>query len=122
MTVINTNISASISQNALRLHSGLIEAAMQRLSTGKRVNSGADDVSEVAMIAGMKSSVRADTQSVKNANDAISMLQTFSGAGRYILEITQRLGELYLAASTDTLSQNDREALNTEAFQLLVVT
>lgn len=119
MTAINTNLSATRSQNALRFNARAMETSMQRLSTGKRINSGSDDSSGVAMVARMKSSAAADSQSVRNANDAISMLHTFSTAGRNILEIAGRLGELWIQAETDTYSQRDREALNTEAFQLL---
>ena len=119
MTSINTNISAIVSQNALRLQSRTMEATMNRLSTGKRVNSGTEDPAALGMISRMESNARVNTQGIKNANDAISMLQTLINAGEQIARIVGRLGELYLAAENDTISQNDEETMNAEGFSLL---
>ena len=119
MTTINTNISATRAQNALRFQSSLMEASMQKLASGKQVDSGKGDSAGIGMVARMQSSALANSQGVSNANDAISMLQTMLSAGENIARIVGRMGELYVAAATDTLNQSDRESLNAEGFSLL---
>jgi flagellin len=119
MTTITTNISATRAQNALRSQSNLMKASMQKLASGKQVDSGKGDSAGIGMVARMQSSARVNSQSVRNANDAISMLQTMSSAGENIARIVGRMGELFIAAETDTLTQADRESLNVEGFSLL---
>ena len=119
MTTINTNISATRAQNALRFQSNLMEASMLNLASGKQVGSGKGDSAGIGMVARMESSARANSQGLSNANDAISMLQTMLSAGENIARIVGKMGLLYITAATETLNQADRESLNAEGFHLL---
>ena len=74
MTVLNTNIPSMIAQNAMLMNSRAMNQSMERLSTGKRINSGADDPAGLAVATRLEAAARADRQGVRNANDAISML------------------------------------------------
>jgi len=95
-----------------------MSTAMERLSTGKRINSAADDAAGLAISARMASQVKGLEQAARNANDGISMVQTIEGAGREILNVLTRMKELAVQASTGTLSTTDRTALNTEFGEL----
>jgi flagellin len=118
MTVINSNIPSTIANNALRLNQRAMSQAMERLSTGKRINSGADDPAGLGVAARLEAASRADRMGIRNANDAIVMLQTFSSAGQTIRDVVLRMKELAMQAATDTLTWNDREALDQEYNQL----
>lgn len=118
MTTVNTNVSALIANNALRINSRNMAQAMERLSTGKRINSGADDPAGIAVAARLEAAARADRVGVRNANDAISLLQTWSSAGANILSGIMRMKELAVQGATDTLQGPDRLALDDEYFQL----
>ena len=118
MSTINTNISALVANNALRINSRNMAQAMERLSTGKRINSGADDPAGIAVSARLEAASRADRVGIRNANDAISMLQTWSSAGQNVLNAVIRMKELSVQASTDTLRTADRYALNNEFREL----
>jgi hypothetical protein len=80
MTVINTNVKSLISQNALNKNNRALSAAMEQLSTGKRINSAKDDAAGLAISSRMTSQIRGLDQAVRNGNDGISMLQTAEGA------------------------------------------
>jgi len=95
-----------------------MSTAMERLSTGKRINSAGDDAAGLAISARMASQVKGLEQAARNANDGISMVQTIEGAGREILNVLTRMKELAVQASTGTLSTTDRTALNTEFGEL----
>ena len=118
MTILNTNISSIVAQNAVAKNSKAMAVTMERLATGKRVNSGADDPAGLAIAARMESVSRSSLQGVRNANDAISMLATISGAGQHIVDIFIRMKELAVQSSTDTLSARDRVTLDNEYHQL----
>ena len=118
MTVINTNVSATLASNAIARNERAMSTAMERLSTGKRINSAADDAAGLAISARMASQVKGLEQAARNANDGISMVQTIEGAGREILNVLTRMKELAVQASTGTLSTTDRTALNTEFGEL----
>ena len=88
MTVINTNVSATLASNAIARNERAMSTAMERLSTGKRINSASDDAAGLAIcFARMASQVKGLEQAARNANDAISMVQTVEGAGKEILNI-----------------------------------
>jgi len=91
---------------------------MERLSTGKRINSAADDAAGLAIASRMSSQVNSLEQAARNANDAISMLQTVEGAGKEIVNILTRMKELATQAATGTLSTSDKTALNQEFSEL----
>ena len=118
MTAINTNIPSAIAHNAMRLNTRSMDQAMERLSTGKRINSGADDPAGVSIAARLEAASRADRQGVRNANDAIAMLQTYAAAGENILSMVIRMKELATQSATDTLAVDDRIALDSEYNQL----
>ena len=118
MTVINTNVSATLASNALARNERAMSTAMERLSTGKRINSAGDDAAGLAISARMGSQVKGLEQAARNAADGISMVQTIEGAGKEILNILTRMKELATQSATGTLSATDRTALDTEFDQL----
>lgn len=114
MTSINsTNNSAIINASLER-----IQTSNERLSSGLRINSAADDAAGLAISTGFSTRVDAFDQSARNANDGISLAQTADGNLSSITENFQRLRELTLQAANGTLNDSDRQALNTEAKQL----
>ena len=118
MTVINTNISSLVAQNAITRNNKALAVSMERLSTGKRINSGADDPAGIVISARMEGVSRASLQGVRNANDAISMLATIADAGKHITDIFIRMKELAVQSGTSTLSARDRVTLDSEYFEL----
>jgi len=118
VTVINTNVSATLASNALARNERAMSTAMERLSTGKRINSAGDDAAGLAISARMASQVKGLEQAARNAADGISMVQTVEGAGKEIVNILARMKELAVQASSGTLSTTDRTALDTEYSQL----
>ena len=114
MTVINTNVAASITANALTKNERAMSQAMERLSTGQRINSAGDDAAGLAISSRMTSQVNGLNMAVRNANDAISMVQTEDGAMIEVTSMLQRMRELAVQAISGTLSSTDRTALDTE--------
>jgi flagellin len=119
MAVVNTNISASIAQAALIRNDRDLSSAMEKLSTGRKINSAADNASGLAISSRMTSQIRGLDQAVRNANDGISMVQTAEGALDEINTMLQRIRELAVQSGTGTTASADRSSLNTE-FQALV--
>jgi flagellin len=118
MTVINTNMNSLISQNALTRNNRSLSTSMEQLSTGKRINSAADDAAGLAITNKMTSQIRGLNQAVRNANDGISLLQTAEGATTEITNMLQRIRELAVQAANDTYTAGDRSALNAEVKEL----
>ncbi len=118
MSVINTNVKSLIAQNSLTTNNRKLSDAMQSLSTGKRINSAKDDAAGLAISEKMNSQVRGLNQAVRNANDAISMVQTAEGAMVEVTNMLQRMRELSVQSSNDTNTTDDRSYMNTE-FQSL---
>lgn len=118
MTVINTNINSLISQNALTRNNRALSSSMEQLSTGKRINSAADDAAGLAISNKMTAQIRGLNQAVRNANDGISLLQTAEGATTEITNMLQRMRELAVQAANDTYTAGDRSALNAEVAEL----
>ena len=114
MTVINTNIAAHITSNAMKSNARNMETAMERLSTGTRVNSASDDAAGLAIGSKMTSQINGLTQASRNANDAISLLQTADGAAIEIGDMLQRMRELAVQAANGTNDTNDIANLNKE--------
>ena len=114
MTVINTNTSAVIAANSLAKNERAMNEAMERLSTGKRINNAGDDAAGLAISSRMTSQIEGLEQAARNANDAISMIQTADGALVEITSILQRMREITVQASSATNSTADISALNTE--------
>ena len=114
MTVINTNVSSLIAQNAMAVNARSQTIAMQQLSTGQRINGAKDDAAGLAIAAKMTSQIKGLDQAVRNSNDAISLLQTADGAMIEVTNMMQRMRELAVQSSNDTNSSGDRTALQTE--------
>jgi flagellin len=114
MSVINTNVKSLIAQNALTINNRSLTKAMEQLSTGKRINSAADDAAGLAISSKMTSQIRGLNQAVRNANDGISLIQTAEGATQEVTNMLQRMRELAVQAANDTYSDTDRSALQLE--------
>lgn len=119
MTVINTNVSALRAQNNSRVANNMQSQAMERLSSGKRINSAKDDAAGLAIATRMEASTRGLTQAIRNANDGISLAQTADSAAGSIADILVRMRELAMQASTGTLGDDDREAIQVEVEALI---
>jgi flagellin len=114
MTVINTNTAATIAANALTKNERAMSTAMERLSTGQRINSASDDAAGLAISSKMTSQVNGLNQAVRNANDAISMIQTEDGAMVEVTNMLQRMRTLAVQAASGTNTSTDRTALDLE--------
>lgn len=119
MSVINTNVSALYSQNAMKTNTRAMNTAMEQLSTGTRVNSAKDDAAGLAIGQSMTSQIRGLNQAVRNANDGINMLQTAEGALVEQSNMLQRMRELAVQASNGTYSSAQRGYLDTEFSALI---
>ena len=119
MTVINTNVSALRAQNNSRVASQAQSQAMERLSSGKRINAAKDDAAGLAIATRMDANARGMTQAIRNANDGISLAQTADTAAGSISDILVRMRELALQASTGTNGTTDRGAIQTEVAALI---
>ena len=117
-TVINTNISSIIAQNNLAKTSDALQANIERLSYGLRVNKAADDASGFAIANRIDSQIRGMAVATRNANDAISFSQTTSGALAQISSNLQRMRELAVQAANGSNSSSDTAQLNLEFNQL----
>ena len=129
MTVINTNISATLTANALIKNERAMGQTMERLSTGLRINSAADDAAGLAISSKMTSQINGLNQAARNSNDAISMLQTADGAAIEITNMLQRMRELAVQSANGTYENADRanadyeyEALKNEITRIASVT
>ena len=118
MAVINTNIGAIKASNASNNASKMLGTAMERLSTGKRINSAKDDAAGLAIATSMTAQARGMGQGIRNANDGISMAQTAEGALGEVSNMLQRVRELTVQASSDTYSADDRTKMQAEVTQL----
>jgi flagellin len=119
MSVINTNVSALYSQNALKTNTRSMNTAMEQLSTGTRINSAKDDAAGLAISQNMTSVIRGLNMAVRNLNDGVNMIQTADGAMIEQTNMLQRMRELAVQASNGTNSSSQVGYLNTE-FQALV--
>jgi flagellin len=118
MTVINTNVKSLIAQDSLIANNKKLATAMERLSTGKRINSAADDAAGLAISSRMDSQIRGLNMAVRNANDGISLMQTAEGALEESTSILQRMRELAVQGANSTYSNADRAQLQMEVEQL----
>ena len=118
MSVINTNVSALYSQNAMKVNARSMSTAMEQLSTGTRINSAKDDAAGLAIGQSMTSQIRGLNQAVRNANDGINMMQSAEGAMVEQSNMLQRMRELSVQSANGTLSNTQRGYLDDE-FQAL---
>ena len=118
MTVIGTNISALRASNANTSASMSLQQSMERLSTGKRINSASDDAAGLAISNSMTSQINGMNQGIRNANDGIAMAQTADGALDEVTNMLQRIRELAVQSASGTYSSDDRDNMQTEVEQL----
>jgi flagellin len=118
MTVINTNVKALYTQSALKISGRENSVAMEQLSTGKRINGAKDDAAGLAISSRMTQQIKSMNQAIRNAGDAISMIQTAEGATNGITDMLQRMSEISIQAANATYSDDQRGFLNTEFQQL----
>ena len=114
MVAINTNVSATYSQNAMKTNARAMSTAMEQLSTGTRVNSAKDDAAGLAIGQNMTSQIRGLNQAVRNLNDGINMMQTAEGAMIEQSNMLQRMRELAVQANNGTYSDTQRSYLSLE--------
>ena len=114
MAVVNTNIGASVAQQALVRNERSMSAAMEQLSTGKKINSAADDAAGLAISSRMTAQIRGLDQAVRNANDGISMVNTAEGAMIEVTAMLQRMREITVQSANGTTDSDDRTYLNKE--------
>jgi len=118
MTAINTNVSSILAKNALVANERSMSTSMERLSTGVRINSARDDAAGLAIASKMTSQIQGLDQAVRNANDAVSLIQTAEGALVETTNMLQRMRELAVQSASDTNVSGDRTALDAEFQQL----
>ncbi|MED5547079.1 MAG: flagellin [Pseudomonadota bacterium] len=118
MSVINTNISAIRASNASIAANKMLGVSMERLSTGKRINSAKDDAAGLAISTSMTSQIRGMSQGMRNANDGISLAQTADGALSEVTNMLQRVRELAIQSASGTYQNTDRTAMQQEVTAL----
>ncbi|MDF8334277.1 flagellin [Novosphingobium cyanobacteriorum] len=119
MAVINTNISAIRAANASNSAGKMAQTAMERLSTGKRINSAKDDAAGLAIATSMTAQIKGMSQAVRNANDGISLSQTADGALNEVTNMMQRIRELATQSASGTYQDaTDRAYMQTEVDEL----
>ncbi len=116
---INTNIVSMQTQNYLRKSNMGLENSMNRLSSGKRINSAADDAAGLAIASRMQTKIMGMDVGVRNSNDGISLVQTAEAALGSISNILQRMRELAVQSANGTYNSSDRKSLNDEYNQLI---
>ena len=114
MTVIGTNTASLRAGNASNSANMSLQSSMERLSTGKRINSAKDDAAGLAIASSMTSQVRGMNQAIRNANDGMSMAQTAEGALSEVTNMLQRVRELSVQSASGTFSDDDRGNLQSE--------
>ena len=117
-TVINTNVKALVATSSLVKNGRTMANTMESLSTGSRINKASDDAAGLSIRENMTAQIRGLNAAVRNANDAISMLQTADGALNEVADMLQRMRELGTLAQNDTYSTAQRVAMNDEFVQL----
>ena len=118
MTVIGTNVAALRATNASNSASAALQTSIERLSTGKRINSAKDDAAGLAIASSLTSQIRGQNQGIRNANDGIALSQTADGALGEVTNILQRVRELAVQSASGTYSDTDRTNLQAEVTQL----
>jgi flagellin len=119
MSVIGTNVSALRAANASSRADMGLQKTIERLSTGQRINSASDDAAGNAIATRMTSEVRGLNMAARNANDGISLAQTAEGGMNEVTNMLQRMRELSVQSANGTLSDGDRDNLQTEVTALI---
>ena len=117
--VVNTNVASLNAQRSLSASSNELKTAMERLSSGKKINSAADDAAGFAIAERMTAQIRGLNMATKNANDGLSMLAVIENATNDVTDMLQRMRELAIQAANDTNGSADRDFLNAEVQSLV---
>lgn len=117
--VINTNVASLNAQRSLATSGSELKTAMERLSSGKQINSAADDAAGFAIAERMTAQIRGLNMATKNANDGLSMIATIENATNDVTDMLHRIRELAVQAANDTNSSTDRGYLQKEVDSLL---
>ena len=117
--LINTNVPSLNAQHNLGASQNSLQTALNRLSSGLRINSAKDDAAGLSIAERMTAQIRGTDQAARNANDAISLSQTAEGALGQVTANLQRIRELAVQSANGSNSAGDRAALNSEAAQLV---
>jgi len=107
MTVINTNIASLRAEAALMQNSRGLYDAMNKLSSGKRLNTASDDAAGIAIVSTMHGQIRSLNQEIRNANDGVSLLQTADSSTEQVTQMLQRMRELVTQSLNGTYSSSD---------------
>ncbi len=118
MTVIGTNIGSLRASNASNSANISLQQSIERLSTGKRINSAKDDAAGLAIASSMTSQIKGMNQAIRNANDGMSMAQTAEGGLSEVTNMLQRIRELAVQSASGTYSDDDRTNLQAEVTEL----
>lgn len=116
--VVNTNVASLVAQNNLVGSRAEMEQAMERLSSGKRINSAADDAAGLAISNRMQAQTRGLSQAIRNANDGVSLADTAEGTMQEVTNMLQRMRELAVQSANGIYNDSDRVSLNEEVSQL----
>src|SRR5215469_15562053 len=116
---VNTNVDAFDAQRNLSNVSADFSKAVQRLSSGLRINGAADDAAGLSISQKLQSQINGFDQGSRNAQDAISMIQTGESALNTIHDILQRMRQLAVQAANDTYTSSDRQNIQSEIYQLV---
>jgi len=120
MTVINTNVASLINQAALNRNTKGLQDTMEKLSTGRRINSASDDAAGLGITNRMTAQIQGLKQALRNSNDGISLIQTAEGSTNEITAMLQRMRELSVQSLNDTYSDSDRASMDAEYQQLVL--
>jgi len=117
--VVNTNVASMNAQRSLMHSSRELQSAMERLSSGKKINSAADDAAGFAIAESMTAQIRGLSMAAKNANDGLSLLKVVENATNDVTDMLQRIRELAVQAQSGTNSTTDKNNLKAEAIELM---
>jgi flagellin len=116
---VNTNMAAMSAANTLNNTQGSLSNTLSRVSSGMRINKAADDAAGAAVAQNLSTTARSGRQAIRNANDGISVIQTAEAASKEVLSILDRVRELAVQSSSDTLEDTERAYIQTETAALM---
>jgi flagellin len=115
---VNTNLSAMSAANSLNQTQGKLSLTLSRVSSGMRVTKAADDAAGSSVAMNLKTQARSGRQAIRNANDGVSVIQTAESATKEVLNILDRMRELAVQSSSETLEDGERAYIDEEFHQL----
>ena len=115
---VNTNLSAMSAANSLNSTQGNLSNTLSRISTGLRVTKAADDAAGSAVAANLSTQARSGRQAIRNSNDGVSVIQTAEAASKEVVNILDRMRELAVQSSSETLANGERDYINDEFDEL----